>query len=529
MYATERNLHAPKSILATTKFRTKQLCGTPEFNLQTTKIFLEKNMKLMKLANTLATTGLLALTTIAGNLAVADDADVSGWYVGGNIGQSTAEIDEQSISDSLMGAGLTVSSFSKDDSDTGYKLFGGYQFSESFALEGGYFDLGEFGYTASTVPAGTLSGDIAVNGMNIDAVGIMPFTENFSLIGRIGLVYAEAETEVFAANFSENDTSYKYGAGLQYDFSESFGARFESERYRIDDAIGNTGDIDLLSLGLVYRFGGSESKPAAVVPPVKTEQYCSILDIQYEINQDEIQREEQERLSVVAIFLKKYPNTTAVIEGHADNVGTPADNMKLSQRRAQSVVSYLVDKHAIAASRLQAVGYGDTQPLFDNSTEKGKRSNRRIGAVISCATDIEGLQPIPARITMAMDMEFGVNKADVKPEYREELRKVANYLKANPTVTATVEGHTANLQATPKLAMEMSQKRAQNVVNYLVDNFEVPRSRLTAQGFGENRRAAYNTSSAGQQDNRRVNIILNYPQPTKAQAEAAAIRAQQPN
>ncbi len=490
-------------------------------------------MKLIKLAKALVTTGLLALTTIAGNLAVADD---SGWYIGGNIGQSTAEIDEERISESLLGVGLPVTSFSKDDSDTGYKLFGAYQFNENFALEGGYFDLGEFGYMATTAPAGTLGGDIAVSGLNVDAVGILPFTENFSLLGRIGLVYAEAEdsfdgtgsVNMLDSSFSESDTNYKYGAGLQYDFTQSFGIRVESERYRIDDAVGNKGDIDLLSLGLVYRFGESTGEPAAAVP-VKTEQYCSILDIQYEINQDEIQREEKEKLSVVAIFLQKYPNTTAVIEGHADNVGTAEDNMKLSQRRAQSVVSYLVDAHAIASSRLRAVGYGDTQPLFDNSTEKGKRSNRRIGAVISCATDIEGLKPIPARITMAMDMEFGKNKSAVAPQYREELRKVANYLKANPAVTATVEGHTGNLQASPKQTQEISLQRAQNVVNYLVDNFEVPRSQLTAEGFGQTRRAAYNTSAAGQQDNRRVNIILNYPRPTKEQAEAAVIRAQQPN
>src|SRR5205085_1339549 len=113
----------------------------------------------------LATSGLLALTAIASNPAVADDD--SGWYVGVNIGQSSAEIDEERISDSLLGAGLSVSSFSKDDSDTGYKLFGGYQFNENFALEGGYFDLGKFGYTATTIPAGTLSGDIAVSGLNV--------------------------------------------------------------------------------------------------------------------------------------------------------------------------------------------------------------------------------------------------------------------------------------------------------------------------------------------------------------------------
>ena len=112
---------------------------------------------------------------------------------------------------------------------------------------------------------------------------------------------------------------------------------------------------------------------------------------------------------------------------------------------------------------------------------------------------------------MAMDMEFDSNSAVLRPQYREELRKVANFMKANPKVKATVEGHTGNLQATPKLAMEISQRRAQNVMNYLVAEFGVPRERLSAQGFGQTRRFAYNTTLEGQQDNRRVNIILDFP------------------
>jgi OOP family OmpA-OmpF porin len=200
-----------------------------------------------------------------------------------------------------------------------------------------------------------------------------------------------------------------------------------------------------------------------------------------------------------------------VIEGHTDNVGTPEDNRELSQRRAASVVNYLVDSFQISPSRLTAVGYGDTRPVADNRTEEGKRLNRRIDAVIACVTDIAGLTVIPARITMAMQIEFDQNKADIKPQHRDDLRKVADFLNANPSVTATVEGHTANLQATPELALEISQRRAQNVVNYLVDNFGIARSRLTAAGFGNTRRFAYNTSAEGQQENRRVNIILNYP------------------
>ena len=72
-----------------------------------------------------------------------------------------------------------------------------------------------------------------------------------------------------------------------------------------------------------------------IVPIVaKTQQYCSILDIQFEINQKTVQREAEEKIDKVGIFMRKYPNTTAVIEGHSDEVGTAAANMKLSEQRA---------------------------------------------------------------------------------------------------------------------------------------------------------------------------------------------------
>jgi OOP family OmpA-OmpF porin len=108
-------------------------------------------------------------------------------------------------------------------------------------------------------------------------------------------------------------------------------------------------------------------------------------------------------------------------------------------------------------------------------------------------------------------VDFDRNSAVVKPQYREELRKVANFLKANPKVVAVVEGHSDNVQPTAKLQMEVSQRRAQSVVAYLVDNFGVDRSKISAQGFGDTRRFAYNTSLEGQRENRRVNIIFDFP------------------
>jgi OOP family OmpA-OmpF porin len=392
------------------------------------------------------------------------------------------------------------------------------------------WNLGKFGFSARTLPQGTLRGDLKTQGADLDLVGTLPITQRFAVFGRTGLNYAavrdsfdgRGSVDVLQPRYNEDGVNYKVGVGLQYDLTEFLRVRGEIERYRIDDPVEGKADIDLFSLGLVYRFGGhtaptAESPPAAepalVIVPVVTsdQQYCTILDIEFEINQDTIQREEKEKLGAVGTFMSKYPQTTAVIEGHTDNVGTPDENMTLSKDRAQSVVSYLEETFHIAASRLKSVGYGDTRPRGDNATEQGKRLNRRIDAVIACATDIAGLAVAHTRVTVATVIDFDERAADIATKYRDDLVKVADFLKANPTVTATVEGHSGNLQTTPEEAMKISVLRAQRVVNYLVDELGVPRSQVSSQGFGETRRFAYSTSAEGRRENRRVNIILNYP------------------
>jgi OOP family OmpA-OmpF porin len=502
---------------------------------------LEKNMHLMKVVGAL---GLAGCAAASSPVALAAEA---GWYGGIGIGQSREENHHGRITSQLLGSGFATTSISDDSRDTGWKLFAGRRFNRNFAVEGGYFNLGEFGFTANTTPAGSLTGSIKVQGVNLDAVGIMPIAEKFSAFGRVGLQYAQSKDRFAGAGAvtvsnpspKKSEANIKYGVGVQYDFTQALGLRGEWERYRVNDAVGNKGDIDMLLVGLVYTFGVEKPAPRAAAPPpymapvaaapaapapapapepvlvivpivAKTQQYCSILDLQFEINQNTVQRESEEKLDKVVTFMRKYPDTTAVIEGHTDEVGTGADNLRLSQTRADNVVAYLAGRD-IVRSRLKAVGYGATRPIGDNRTEAGKRLNRRINAVIACATDVEGIASIPARITMAMEMEFDTNRAEVRPQYREELRKVANFMKANPRVTATVEGHTSNQQGTPVQAMQLSQRRAESVVNALVKQFDIDRTRLAAAGFGETRRFAYNTSAEGQQENRRVNIILDFP------------------
>lgn len=496
--------------------------------------------KIKRVVKVLGALGLAGCAVISSTYAAADD---SFWYVGGNIGKSLAKIDDTRITSMLQGAGLATSSISHDDSDTAYKLFGGYQFNDNFAVEGGYFDLGKLGYTANTVPAGTLKGNIKLNGLNIDAVGMLPITEKVSAFGRVGLNYAQAKDQFASTgavpasiNPSPSTTAanYKLGVGVQYDFNESLGLRLEAERYRIDDAVGNKGDVDMYSLGLVYRFNEKKAAPApapaptaatpppvveeivVVIVPVKvmTAQYCSVLDIQFEINQEAMELEEKEKLRVLGTYMNKYPETTAVVEGHSDNVGPAEHNLKLSLERAKSVVNYLEENFKISPDRLTAVGYGESRPIADNSTREGKQANRRIGVVIACVTDIEGLKVKAARVTMAMEMDFDPYSAEIEPVYKDELNRVANFLKANPTVTATVQAHAGRFINKKKLNMEVSyeisKRRALAVRDHLVNKLGVPASQISAEAYGQLKRVSYGTTLEGQQENRRVNIIFSY-------------------
>ena len=474
----------------------------------------------------------LGTLALAGVSIPALAADPPGWYIGGNLGESRAEIAEEQITADLLTSGYTTTDFRQDDQDIGYKLFAGYQLSQYFALEAGYLNLGEFNYTANTIPEGSKRAELEFKGWNLDVIGMLPVSENSNLFLRYGRHRSESQVEFASTGgvsllnprVSKRTTNYKVGLGYQHGISDNLDMRFEVERYRMVDAVSSEkGDLDLVSVGLVYHFGrtassASSSSAPAPVPsetlivaplPAATAEYCSLLNIQFEVAQDEIQLKEQERLAVLATFLQRYPETTAVIEGHSDNVGAAQTNRQLSQRRAQSVVDYLVSEHQIAHPRLVALGLGETRPIADNRTEEGKRENRRIAAIIGCATDIAGLETLPARMTLAMHIEFDTNSANIGPEYRNQLGRVARFLKENPEIMATMEGHSDN--ASPDMAQRISQQRAESVASYLVEEFDITRSRLKVQGFGETRRFAYNTSTEGRQQNRRVNIILDYP------------------
>ena len=88
-------------------------------------------------------------------------------------------------------------------------------------------------------------------------------------------------------------------------------------------------------------------------------------------------------LDGVALRMKNDLNSTAVVTGYSDNLGSEASNMDISQRRAAAAKEYLVTRHGIDPGRISAVGKGSLEPAYDNSSAEGRAKNRRALIVVT--------------------------------------------------------------------------------------------------------------------------------------------------
>jgi OmpA-OmpF porin, OOP family len=114
---------------------------------------------------------------------------------------------------------------------------------------------------------------------------------------------------------------------------------------------------------------------------LKTKGSIAVHNILFDTGKATIKPESAGVLAVIADVLKSDETLKIEIQGHTDNVGAAAANLKLSQDRAAAVKAYLVQTGGIAAGRLTTAGLGDTKPIGDNKTEEGRGQNRRVELV----------------------------------------------------------------------------------------------------------------------------------------------------
>ena len=104
-------------------------------------------------------------------------------------------------------------------------------------------------------------------------------------------------------------------------------------------------------------------------------------NIFFNTNSYQLEDKSRTELDKVVTFLQKNPDVRIEFGGHTDDVGADKDNMQLSLKRAEAVYQYILSK-GIAAARLKYKGYGETKPVADNTTEEGRKQNRRIEFII---------------------------------------------------------------------------------------------------------------------------------------------------
>lgn len=105
-------------------------------------------------------------------------------------------------------------------------------------------------------------------------------------------------------------------------------------------------------------------------------------DILFDTGKSQLKTGATSNLGRLAAFLNKYPDRTALIEGHTDDIGADNANQDLSQRRADAVKSYLVGQ-GVGNRRLSATGMGEGSPVAGNDSAGGRQQNRRVEVIIA--------------------------------------------------------------------------------------------------------------------------------------------------
>jgi len=341
---------------------------------------------------------ILISAAVAPQLAAADDFDTT-WYLGAGAGYTNLDPDTGSNTFTLT-----------DDEDAGYKVFIGYDFSEMFSAEVFYNDLG-----TANIQSGATAGelDMSAYGANV----LWYFWRHDADYGKrkgwqayVNAGVSSLDTSNNIGLNTEDDTQFNYGIAAEYGWDNGFAVRVGYDGYESDAA--------MLSVNLVKRFGAAKSQPVmksepapapvAVAPvaaapadsdkdgvldsadkcpgspsdkPVDADG-CTIVsvvleNVVFESGSANLTQASYDSLNKAVAAMNKYPQLRIEIQAYTDSMGEESFNQYLSEQRASSVRSYMIDK-GVAADRLEAKGYGEAQPIADNGTREGRAKNRRV-------------------------------------------------------------------------------------------------------------------------------------------------------
>jgi len=196
---------------------------------------------------------------------------------------------------------------------------------------------------------------------------------------------------LIAAGCAQPPTKTQQGAGIGTGVGAAAGAG-------LGQAIGGDTESTLIGAGIGAVVGGlaggsigsyMDKQEAALQQAVAGVEGANIQrqantialtfksDVMFDINSSALKPGAYDEINRVANVLQQYPQTSLTIAGHTDSTGSEEYNLQLSQRRADAVKNALMAQ-GVSAARMNTIGYGESNPIADNSTEHGRQLNRRV-------------------------------------------------------------------------------------------------------------------------------------------------------
>ena len=275
--------------------------------------------------------------------------------------------------------------------DSGAQVTLGLDLSRQFAIEMHAAELGDANFAGiGNLPGGT----VGYRTVGASALAYVGKNRNnyrrkgWSGYGRLGYGVINNSANRNAPNADFNGTSVLFGGGLEYMTRSGFGYRAE--------AISYDSDVNYTQVAVVYRTGRREKRRnievveegdsthssdpvvAAALPELEE---CKLpadpSGITFQSNSEQLTSVARQTLDTLVIELTECRTQLLHVSAHTDNRGGTAKNQALSERRAQSVMQYLIKK-GIRSNRLNMHAYGESQPIASNSTPEGRTMNRRV-------------------------------------------------------------------------------------------------------------------------------------------------------
>ncbi|TDQ57158.1 OOP family OmpA-OmpF porin [Mesocricetibacter intestinalis] len=269
-----------------------------------------------------------------------------------------------------------------------YGLFGGYQFTENFALELGYDDFGRAKFRQN----GITTDKHTAHGAHLSLKASYPLIEGLDVYARVGAALVRSDYKIYTPEgpFEGDQNSLKvsplFAGGVEYSLPSLPELAFRVE-YQWLNKVGKfeeeeggrfdyTPSIGAVTAGLSYRFGQGAAPVAA---EVVNKAFTLNSDVTFAFDKAKLKPEAHQVLDGVYAEINQLKAPQVKVAGYTDRIGSEAYNMKLSQQRAQSVANYLVAK-GVAQQDISATGYGKADPVTANNCDgvKGRK------ALIAC-------------------------------------------------------------------------------------------------------------------------------------------------